>query len=121
MSKDPKNAIVGTVVKNFGNNKIKRFFPLGLLVKTEISEKLGLHWGKLSDRGLDTGGPAYQQFFAQKEYKFVPYKISRDIYHLGSMTWVTCKDKNFPDIDRLKEEREQKIQLIKTWLEQNKY
>lgn len=121
MAKNPRNAIVGTVVKNFGSDKVKRFFPLGLLVKTEVAKKFNLRWGKLPDKGLDTGGPAYQQFFEQKEYRFVPYKISKDVFHFGSMTWVTCKDENFPGINKLLKEREERVKLIKYWLDNNKY
>lgn len=121
MSRNPRNAIVGTVVKNFGNKKIKRFFPLGLLVKTNVARQLNLEWGKQLDKNLDTGGLAYQQFILQKEYQWVPYKISRDIYHLGSMTWVNCKGKDFPEIDKLLKEREVKLETIRQWLETGQY
>ena len=121
MNRDMKNAIVGPIVNNFGNNKIKRFLPLGLLVRADVSKKLGLIWGKQPEKGLDTGGLAYQQFFSQYEFKFINLKISGDIYHFGGMTWVTCKGKDFPDRENLLKERSGKIAMIKEMLASGAY
>lgn len=120
MNRDKNNAIVGSVVQNYHNQK--RFFPLGLLVKTEVSRELNLIWGK--QEGFDTGGIAYQVFFSQKKYKFVPYKTTRDIYHFSDMTWPMRKyygQEFYPNLQEKIKERDKKIELIHKMLERDTY
>ncbi len=120
MAKHMMNAVVGTVVMNY--KKTKRFFPLGLLVKTAVSRELDLKWGKQPDLGFDTGALAYNTFFAQKKYRFVPYRVSRDIRHFAEMTWPkyhTADD--YPGLDKKLQERQKKIGVIRTILNENKY
>lgn len=90
-------------------------------MKTEVSRKLNLKWGKMLGKGMDTGAIAYDKFFSQNEYKFVPYKMSRDICHFSSMTWPTYKDKNHPGIEKLLNEREKKVRYIRWLLENSKF
>ena len=121
LNKNPKNAIVGSIVKNF--NKSKRFFPLGLLVKMDVSKKLNLKWGKQPELNLDTGAVAYDKFFSQNEFKFVPCKFSRDIRHFGAMAWPMRKimEETSPLITKKVLERKDKIALIRKILEKGKY
>lgn len=122
MNKDPKNAIVGTVANNFGHKHIRRFFPLGLLVKTDVSRRLDLKWNK--QPGFDTGTLAYKTFFAQNEFKFVPYRVSRDIRHFSGLGWPKRKvflEGNTAYLDEKIKEREEKIRLIRRILETNSY
>jgi len=118
MVKDPNNAIVGTTVKNY--HKTNRFFPLGLLVKTAVSREIGLVWGK--QPGFDTGALAYEKFFSQKKYKFVSFKMSRDIRHFSDMTWPKYhNEQSYPGVDKKMKERERKIQLIRSVLDKEAY
>lgn len=112
MAKNPSNAIVGTVLKNY--SKTKRFFPLGILVKAEVSRKLDLKWGKYPEKGFDTGAIAYNKFFSQDKFKFVPYKTTRDIYHFACMTWPKYNtEENCPGVTKKVKERDEKIKLIR--------
>lgn len=120
MNNNRNNAIVGTIAENYNNTK--RFFPLGLLVKTEVSRELGLVWGKEPEKGYDTGSLAYIKFFSQNTYHFVSYKISRDIRHFSEMTWPKYHtSESFPGIDKKLAEREMKIKIIQNILEKEKY
>ena len=122
MAKDKNNAIIGVVVNNY--SKGKRFFTLGLLVKTDVSRKLGLKWSKQNDNGLDTGGFAYQKFFAQSEFKFVAYKPSRDIRHFAKMSWPIRKvndGQNSEAIQNVLKKREEKLESIRAVLEKGIY
>lgn len=118
MKKDPRNAIVGTAPND------KRFFPLGLLVKTDVASELGLVWGKQVEQGYDTGGLAYEKFAAQDKYKFVKYKFGTDIFHFAEMTWPKYKteenyDKN--KLGKLLTKRERNILKIREILENDAY
>lgn len=118
MAKDPRNVIVGTIVKNY--RKTNRFFPLGLLVKTAVSREIGLVWGK--QPGFDTGALAHEKFFSQKKYKFVFFKMSRDIRHFSDMTWPKYhNEQSYPGVDKKMKERERKIQLIRSILDKEAY
>lgn len=120
MCKDEKNAIVGTIVENY--NRTKRFFPLGLLVKTSVSRELDLVWGKQQDIGFDTGALAYRKFFSQDTYKFASYKVSRDIRHFAEMTWPMYHTKeDYSGLDEKIAERKKKIEIIKDILANNRY
>lgn len=120
MNRHPRNAIVGTVVKNY--RRTARFFPLGLLVKTAASRALGLVWGKQPDKGYDTGALAYQKFCAQDEYRYVPYKTSRDIRHFSEMTWPKYHTpQDYPGLDKKLQERQQKMEYIRKVIEKEKY
>ncbi len=120
MNNNKNNAIVGTVVGNYNNTK--RFFPLGLLVKTAVSRGLGLVWGKEPDKGYDTGALAYIKFFSQTTYRFVSYKVSRDIRHFSEMTWPKYHtSESYPGLDKKLTDRERKIKIIQDILEKNKY
>ncbi|MGE5280653.1 MAG: glycosyltransferase family 2 protein [Deltaproteobacteria bacterium] len=120
MNRREDNAIVGAVTANY--NGTKRFFPLGLLVKTRVARELGLMWGKQQDRGLDTGALAYQAFFAQKRYRFVPYRVSRDIRHFAEMTWPKYHTQaDYPGLDKKLAERQRKIETIKNILATHRY
>lgn len=120
MNRSEKNAIVGTIVKNYNNTK--RFFPLGLLVKTSVSRKLNLKWGKQPDRGFDTGALAYVRFFSQNEFKFVLYKMSKDIRHFSDMTWPKYHTvESYPGLNEKLKEREKKIRFICEILEKEAY
>ena len=120
MQNNLQNAIVGTIVRNYNNTK--RFFPLGLLVKTEISRKLNLVWGKQPDKGFDTGALAYHKFFSQTEYTFIPYKVSRDIKHFSDMTWPKYNTKETcAELDIKLKERDNKIKHIQQILKNNVY
>ncbi|MCK4463248.1 MAG: glycosyltransferase [Candidatus Omnitrophica bacterium] len=96
----------------------KRFFPLVLLVRKEMQDELDLFWGKIE--GFDTGAIAYLQFKRQKKWKMVNYKFNNDIKHWGGMTWLMrkkiCKEKTNLDLDKLVEERNEKIESIKNIL-----
>lgn len=121
MVRSKNNAIVGTIVHNFGR-KANRFFPLGLLVKTDIARKLDLKWGKQD--GFDTGTLAYNKFFSQNEYKFVNYNVARDIYHFMSMGWPKRKlgEKGmYPELEMILNDRNKKIIRIRKILETNSY
>jgi hypothetical protein len=135
MERDSSNAIVGEAVPNYHNGlrgKIKslfkkgyrRFLPLGLLIKTEVSEELNLKWGKVGNK-LDTGGYAYQQFSVQRKYKFVRYPIKNEIRHFGAMSWPIRKiinnDNTALDLNNLLKQRKEKIELIKLILKENRY
>ena len=122
MNKNEKNAIVGTVTKNYGGDK--RFFPLGLMVKTSVSLELGLKWGKQPDEGHDTGSLAYRFFSAQKKYKFVSYKFNKDIYHYSQMTWPKYKNESNYDkekLSKLMKERDEKLKEIRHLLDTDSY
>jgi cellulose synthase/poly-beta-1,6-N-acetylglucosamine synthase-like glycosyltransferase len=122
MNKDPRNAIIGTIAYNFGNKEIKRFFPLGLLVKTEVSCQLDLKWGK--QQNFDTGSLAYKKFFSQNEFKFIPYRVSRDIHHFSSMGWTKRKiliEGSSPYLEEEIKKREMKILKIRNILADNTY
>jgi hypothetical protein len=122
MNKDDRNAIVGTVTKNYG--KDKRFFPLGLMVKTSAARELGLKWGKQPDEGHDTGSLAYKTFSAQKKYKFVTYKFTKDIHHYAQMTWPKYKNESNYDkekLARLMKERDEKMREIRHLLDTDSY
>jgi len=119
--KNEKNAVVGSIVRDFDKSK-KRFLPLALLVRTDVSRNLDLRWGKRDK--YDTGGLAYQKFFSQKEYRFVPYPIARDIYHFAQMSWPRQKkhkDQVDDGITRLLEQREEKIRYIRNLLETDRF
>ena len=89
LNRNEKTAIVSTIIKNYNNGK--RIFPLGALVRTDISRKLGLKWAKDYEKDLDAGGIAYKIMFSQYEYKFVKYKFSKDIYHFSEMSLAKKK------------------------------
>lgn len=132
MEKDKMNAIVGEIAPDFGaksklyllNKKHIRFFPLGLLVKTEAAKELCLKWKVVKDKH-DTGGYAYQQFIAQKKWKFVRYPMRYDIRHFGQMSWPIKKNMNKEttplDLNALIQERKNKINAIRNILERNRY
>lgn len=98
----------------------KRFFPLGMLVRKKMQDHLELKWG--IERGFDTGGIAYLQFIKQKDWKYKKYLFSQDIKHWGQMTWV-MKERKYTtlNIKELRDDRQQKIDLIKDILANNKY
>jgi len=124
MGQDRRNAIVGMAVRNYGQLFVRRFFPLCLLVKTEVSRKLDLKWGKLPERKLDNGAIAYERFFCQREYKFVPFDYKYDIRHFGNLTWPVRKyhlKEKFSDLEGKLRERERKIAEIKEILEKKLY
>jgi hypothetical protein len=120
MLSDPVNAIVGTVVPNYRING-ERFFPFGLLVKTSVARELGLKWGKQVQDGFDTGGIAFRQFNGQKTYKFVYYKTTSDIFHFGEMTWPKYKKADSPEIQKLLQRRDQKLNQIREMLRSGRY
>jgi glycosyltransferase involved in cell wall biosynthesis len=120
MEQDENNAIVGAIVKNY--HKTKRFFPLGLLVKTDASRELDLKWGKQPEAGYDTGALAYEKFIKQSRYKFVKCKINPEIHHFSSMTWPKYKTRdNTENLDTLLDERQMKIETIKKILAEDDY
>ncbi|MFH0764094.1 MAG: glycosyltransferase [Candidatus Omnitrophota bacterium] len=132
MEKHPRNAIVGAVVANFvygwkirflWKKTMRRFWPLALLVRTDVQRELGLRWGVTGK--YDTGGMAYQQFTSQAKYRFVPCKFHKEVRHFGGMTWpvkkkVQREDVEF-DIDNVVEMRNRKLNLIKETLLSKNY
>lgn len=121
IKRDQKNAIIGSTVRNLFNHK-KRFFPLGLLVRTDISRKLDLKWGKQPE--YDTGALAYETFFSQKEFKFITYRFSKDIYHFSEMGWTIRKEKDgeyCPGLENKLEARTNKIKQILEILRKKDY
>ncbi|MCE5335331.1 MAG: glycosyltransferase family 2 protein [Desulfobacteraceae bacterium] len=122
MNKNPANAIVGSIVKNYGyaGNCRSRFFPLGMLVKTAASRELNLVWGK--QPGFDTGAIAYQTFFQQSKYKFASYKPSKDIYHFAEMTWPKYHThQTYRNLDEKLNGIQQKMLKIKELLDTNMF
>lgn len=130
MERSSANAIVGPItlgycydwkskVLSHFNRKLRRFFPLGMLVKTAVASELGLKWGAVIHK-YDTGGLAYQQFCLQKKYRFVEYPFKHDIRHFAEMSWPIRNkirnDSTLIDLDRLIEIRKHKIAEIKTIL-----
>lgn len=115
MLADPSNAIVGSLVPNYKTNG-KRFFPMGMLVRTEAARALDIKWGKQVEQGYDTGALAYIKFQQQNHYKFVSYKTTTDIHHFSSMTWPKYKDMNDPKIQKLLAERDIKLNMIREML-----
>ena len=118
---DPRNAVVGTTLPNCYQPSLTRFFPLGLLVKTDAAREMGLKWGKQVKEGFDTGALAYQKFLQQTKYRFVYYKTSRDTHHFSQMTWPKYQDATRPEIGKLLAERDAKIAKIKRMLETGAY
>lgn len=120
MHRNPDNAVVGSIVKNYGSNALSRFYPLGMLVKTAASRELDLKWGK--QPGFDTGGLAYKAFCGQKKYKHVHYKTSKDIYHFAEMTWPKYHtNESCPNLDQKLDAREKKIAFIRNMLATNSF
>ena len=106
----------------------KRFFPLGLLVRKETQDALGLFWGKIE--GFDTGAIAYLQFLRQKKWKFINFEFKKDIKHWWSMTWIMRSEFNREynprlsssfDYEAIKNIRNQKMLIIKEILSENKF
>lgn len=121
INRNRNNAIVGTTVKNSWNSHGKRFFPLGMLVRTEASRQMNLIWGKKRP-DFDTGFLAYKTFCEQDKYKFVKYKISKDIYHFAEMGWPQCShNKNHSKLDVKLQERERKVLAIRDMLDRNDF
>ncbi len=121
INRDPDNAIVGTVVKNSWKYQGNRFFPLGLLVRTEASRQMNLVWGRQRP-DYDTGALAYKTFSEQNKYKFVNYKISKDIYHFSEMTWpMRHTNKTYSKLDEKMRDRERKIQEIRDMLDRGDF
>ena len=132
MEERDTNAIVGETGLNYGakfpfyifKSRLRRFFPMGMLVKTVAAKELNLGWGIVKDK-FDTGGYAYQQFLAQKKWKFKHFPFKYDIRHFGEMTWPVKKklknEKTPLDLDKLIEIRKQKIELIKDILNKQKH
>lgn len=120
MLKNPRNAVVGTLVPNHYTGE-KRFFPLGLLVRTAAAVEIGLIWGKQVEKGSDTGAIAYRQFMAQTKYKMAKYPMKHDIHHWGNMTWPKYKDPEAEFTRKLLQERDEKLARIATLLRTNAY
>ena len=132
MEKNTRNAIVGPVVANFVygwkryflyKKTLRRFWPLAMLVKTDVQRELNLHWGVIDK--FDTGGKAYQQFVSQKKYKFVKCKFHREINHFSGMTWPVKKkvnkEKTSFNIDDTVNLRDKKLESIKQCLLEKNY
>jgi hypothetical protein len=132
VERSPRNAIVGPVVANFVygwkrrflyKRTLRRFWPLAMLVKTDVQRELNLHWGIINK--FDTGGKAYQQFISQKKYKFVKCKFHREINHFGAMTWPVKKktqnEKVSFNINTAVDMRDKKLVLIKQILVEKAY
>jgi hypothetical protein len=141
MERNPRNAIVGTVVASFVygwkrrflyKKSMRRFWPLVLLVKTDVQRELRLRWGVIAKNNedahiyrhywsdantFDTGGMAYQQFTSQKKYRFIKCKFHKEIMHFGGMTWPVKKKVNKEkasfDIDEVINARDKKVESIK--------
>ena len=132
MEQNPKIGIVGVLGNNYmkGLRKLlnfspiyRRLFPLVMLVRKEMQDELDLFWGIV--KGFDTGGVAYLQFIKQKKWRLKRYKFNADVTHWGQMTWTmkkrTPQEKKLLDFDKLAKERNQKVNLIKTIIEQDKF
>ncbi len=121
INRNENNAIVGKVVRNSGKYQGVRFFPLGLLVRTEASRQMNLVWGKRRP-DFDTGFLAYRIFNEQNKYKFVDYKVSKGIYHFAEMGWPQCPyNQGKSNIDEKKRDREMKILAIRDMLDKGKF
>jgi hypothetical protein len=132
MERRDNNAIVGEIGLNYGakfpfyifKSKLRRFFPMGMLVKTAAAKELNLSWGIVKDK-FDTGGYAYQQFLAQKKWKFQHFPFKYDIRHFGEMTWPVKKklknEKTPLELDKLIEIRKQKLEMVKEILNKQKH
>ena len=139
MEKNPKNAVVGPVVANFiygwrshflYKRSMRRFWPLALLVRTDVQKELSLHWGIVMGEleNFDTGGMAYQQFMKQKKYRFVPCDFRPDVRHFGNMTWLVknkmewekINDKN-AGTDPRWQKRDELMKTIKQILESKNF
>ncbi|MFC1709543.1 glycosyltransferase family 2 protein [Candidatus Omnitrophota bacterium] len=124
LARDEHNAVVGSIKDNeFSKNRnSRRFFPLGLLVKTEVSKKLNLVWG--SQGKFNTGAVAYNKFFAQRKYKFVPHRFSKDIFHFSEMTWPKMhlsRGNLYPGLAERLRKRREKLKRIKKILAKKAY
>ena len=101
----------------------KRFFPIAMLVRKQTQDELDLRWGII--HGFDTGAVAYFQFACQKKWKFFRYKFNMDMKHWGGMTWIIEKQRRegklSPDMEKILENRNKKIEMIKNILLTNNY
>jgi hypothetical protein len=141
--------IVGPVVANFVygwkrrflyKRSMRRFWPLALLVKTDVQRELSLRWGVIRKddndsykylkyfghrSSYDTGGMAYQQFVCDGRYKYVKCKFHKEIKHFGGMTWPVKKkvqnEKAGFNIDIAVDNRNKKLQHIKALLDSGLY
>lgn len=132
MESHSANAIVGTVVSNYiygwrehflYRSAMRRFWPLALLVRTDVQHELNLSWGATGN--FDTGGMAYQQFCHQKRYRFVSCKFHKEIRHFSGMTWPVRKMvQNEPagvDLNAAVSTRDAKMDHIRALLESGRY
>jgi hypothetical protein len=118
MKSDPSIATVGSTVCNY-KAKGRRYFPMGLLVRTAAAVEMGFKWGR--QKGLDTGAIAYRTILAQSHYRHVEYPTTRDIHHFSAMTWPQRKDASLPRIQELLRQRELKLARIREMLSTRSY
>lgn len=123
MKKNPRIGILGPVVANFlygWRSRVRlsvldnRFWPLVLLVRTQVQKELDLRWYVVP--GLDMGTIAFAQFSRQRKWKYKPFKFHKEVRHWGGMTWVVRKkvdEEKMRGLDKFLERRRQLMERIK--------